>query len=72
MSSIKTTSKRAVKDAVEELCQGSENTETSSEFEDVFDVDYFAHRQRVVRKLSGLELPSIRDHYRLNVNNRMG
>lgn len=30
------------KKAVEKVDQGSENTESSSEFEDVFDVDYSA------------------------------
>lgn len=46
--------KSVAKKAVEEVGQGSENTEPSFEFKEVFDMDYFAHCQGIIGKQRGL------------------
>lgn len=56
MSPKKTPYKIATKKAVKELYQGSEKNETSSKFEDVFDVDYSAPPTKVIRKLRGTQV----------------
>lgn len=47
MTLKKTQSKSVTKKAVEKVARGREKSEYSSEFEDVFNVDYFAPQPRV-------------------------
>lgn len=55
--SKKTPWKRAGKEATEKLGQRGEKKESSPEFKEVFNVDYYAHEQGVVRKLRGTRVP---------------